>query len=281
MTTAAALFGVTPPFSASRDEESRQDRSAPRACSPVREASRTARAAFQTSTAAVESSATSPIRASDDWSLRQDAGAATTSDAAGEPAAPPSSDDQPANAAQQSIARATRGVAGSKHDFSALTGKVSDACGACHVPHVQAVRPAERDGNQAMLELYRIAGQREVFEPGQFMPGASSLICLSCHNGAVAPSTVGTAHAILAGQREGYAVPDGWAARDHPIGVPYPAQTKGYRPLASVQAGGVIRLPEGRLECISCHDPHNAAGVDKMLVMSNQRSALCLACHEK
>jgi len=35
------------------------------------------------------------------------------------------------------------------------------------------------------------------------------------------------------------------------------------------------------VECVSCHDPHNAAGFEKMLVMSNRRSALCLACHEK
>ncbi len=273
MTTAAAMFGVALPSSAPCDDKGRQDHAEPRVCSPLREASRAARAEFQTSMDAGESTNAAAVLKTDESPHRQDAGAAF------EPS--PDNRNETAPEAQQSIARATRGVAGSKHDFSALSGKVSDACGACHVPHVQAVRPADRDGNQALLELYRIAGQREVFEPDRFMPGASSLICLSCHNGVVAQSTVGTAHAILAGAREGYAVPDGWAARDHPIGVPYPAQAKGYRSLARVQAGGVIRLPEGRLECISCHDPHNAAGVDKMLVMSNQRSALCLACHEK
>jgi predicted CXXCH cytochrome family protein len=44
---------------------------------------------------------------------------------------------------------------------------------------------------------------------------------------------------------------------------------------------GRVRLPDGRIECVSCHDPHNTAGIDKLLVMSNRRSALCLTCHIK
>ena len=46
-------------------------------------------------------------------------------------------------------------------------------------------------------------------------------------------------------------------------------------------ATGTVTLPGGRVECISCHDPHNAAGEANMLVTSNARSALCLTCHDK
>jgi predicted CXXCH cytochrome family protein len=183
--------------------------------------------------------------------------------------------------APEPIRIAARGVAGSVHDFSGITGRVGDACSACHVPHVQAVRPAEREGNQAILELFRVGGQREVFEPGRYMPGATSLICLSCHNGTIASSTVGTSHALFA---TGFATGDGeraFAFRDHPIGMEYPSGRNDYRPLGAVLSDGRIRLPEGRVECISCHDPHNHAGAEKLLVMSNRRSALCLACHEK
>lgn len=217
------------------------------------------------------------------------------------------------------IRQATHGVIGGPHDFTSATGRARDACAACHVPHVLGVRPvtgagrasteadagsanqaeatsapsdakeerarfageAEAAARQAILEMYRITGQSPAHEPNRFTPGATSLICLGCHDGTVASSTIGTAHAMLAGVREGFEVPDGFVWRDHPIGVPYPQRERGYVPRSRVEADGRIRLPEGRVECVSCHDPHNAAGEPYLLAMSNRRSALCLACHEK
>ncbi|MBI4718289.1 MAG: cytochrome c3 family protein [Planctomycetes bacterium] len=199
-------------------------------------------------------------------------GAAPTDAAPGRPAR--AEDPDP-------VGELRRGVLGSKHDFSAITGSAVDACSACHVPHLQAIRPREGDGSGAALELFRIAGQREVLVPGRYMPGTSSLICLSCHNGTIAASTIGTSHALMDGNAETLGGLGGFTARDHPVGVEYPEGGKGYHPRARVLAGGRVRLPEGRIECISCHDPHNAAGVEKMLAMPNRRSALCLTCHQK
>lgn len=174
-----------------------------------------------------------------------------------------------------------RGVLGSKHDFSSLDGRPGDACRACHIPHIQAVRPGMEPAREPAVEMYRMRGQRRVFVPGRYTPGPASLICLGCHDGTVATSAIGSAHALLAGVREGFAVPDGFVWRDHPIGIPYPTDRRNFRPESLVSAGGRVRLPEGRVECVSCHDPHNLSGVDKLLVMSNRRSALCLACHLK
>jgi predicted CXXCH cytochrome family protein len=85
---------------------------------------------------------------------------------------------------------------------------------------------------------------------------------------------------MLAGVREGFSVPDGFVWRDHPIGVEYPSNRREYRQESFAVANG-IRLPEGRVECVSCHDPHNEAGHGHLLSMSNRRSALCLTCHIK
>lgn len=186
------------------------------------------------------------------------------------------SPDSPAS----EIGRATRGVLGGKHDFSLLTGRPADTCGACHVPHVQAVKPKSGDDESFALAFYRMGGQREVLTPGRYTPGPASLICLSCHNGTVAPSTVASSHALLSAHRAGFSI-DGFSTRDHPIGVEYPARRNGYKPRTQVLNSEVISLPQGRMECVSCHDPHNAAGIQNMLVMSNRRSALCLSCHEK
>lgn len=172
-----------------------------------------------------------------------------------------------------------KGILGGKHDFSTLSGAAGDACSGCHVPHQQAVRAGTQPAASA-LELYRIEGQRRVFVTDRYTPGPTSLVCLGCHDGTIATSTIGSAHALLAGVREGFAVPDGFAGRDHPIGVPYPSARREYHPASFAEAKG-IRLPEGRIECISCHDPHGESAVDKMLIMSNRRSALCLACHVK
>jgi len=177
------------------------------------------------------------------------------------------------------------GVLGSAHDFSRLGGGPSDACIACHVPHIQGVRPttqpSTQPSTQPAIEIYRLEGQRRIFVPNRYMPGPTSLLCLGCHDGTVATSTISASHALLAGVREGFKVPERFVWRDHPIGVPYPGNRRGYRPESFVTAGRKIVLPDGRIECISCHDPHNRSSIKGMLVMSNRRSGLCLACHIK
>ncbi|MBN2563192.1 MAG: cytochrome c3 family protein [Phycisphaerae bacterium] len=174
------------------------------------------------------------------------------------------------------------GVAGSPHDFSDPHAEFSNACTACHVPHMQAVRPAGEAGAAGpALKMIPVSGQRRVYATDRYAPGPTSLICLACHDGTVGTSAIGSAHAVLAGVREGFGTPGGDGLRDHPIGVRYPANPRKFRPQAIVEAEGLIRLPDGRLECVSCHDPHNTSGTKKMLVMPNKRSRLCLSCHVK
>lgn len=161
------------------------------------------------------------------------------------------------------------GAEGQKH--GAQPGEPDDA----ENPSVESA------GAGASLQMYRIEGQRSALSPGRFTPGPTSLICLSCHDGTVATSAIGGAHALLSGVRDGFDVPDGFVWRDHPIGIEYPLQKKGYEPLSKIEAQGHIRLPGQRVECVSCHDPHNAAGEPYLLSVSNRRSALCLSCHVK
>ena len=73
----------------------------------------------------------------------------------------------------------------------------------------------------------------------------------------------------------------GHKSSEHPVGVEYPQFDKGYRPLIAVVASGTVTLPDGKVECTSCHDPHDMSDEDYMLVTSNARSALCLICHRK
>ncbi|MBE0641559.1 MAG: hypothetical protein IH599_05945 [Bacteroidales bacterium] len=43
---------------------------------------------------------------------------------------------------------------------------------------------------------------------------------------------------------------------------------------------GPVRLENGKVQCISCHDPHTNLFTD-FLVISSENSSLCMACHQK
>ncbi|MFC2134992.1 cytochrome c3 family protein, partial [Bacteroidota bacterium] len=77
---------------------------------------------------------------------------------------------------------------------------------------------------------------------------------------------------------------------DHPVSMDYTTATASadgglFNPsVATTSLGGTIAddlLINDKLECSSCHDAHDSAGVDDLLVMSNAASALCLTCHDK
>lgn len=175
-----------------------------------------------------------------------------------------------------------KGVIGGPHDFTDARRGPTNPCAVCHIPHLQAIRVStSQPSTQPAVEVFRIESQRRVFQTDRFTPGPTSLICLGCHDGTMAGSTIGTSHALLAGAREGFDLPAGLVWRDHPIGIAYPSDRENFRPMGTVLAQGNIVLPDGRLECISCHDPHNRTGIDGMLVMPNRKSALCLSCHIK
>lgn len=60
----------------------------------------------------------------------------------------------------------------------------------------------------------------------------------------------------------------------HPVDVPYPGGKPGYVPITDLDPN--LRLVEGNLSCITCHDPRAA---DRALVIGLEDGKLCLACH--
>ena len=65
---------------------------------------------------------------------------------------------------------------------------------------------------------------------------------------------------------------------NHPIGIRYEKLTQSGMYKSSSQLHGNIKLPEGKVSCVSCHVAYNKK--HGALVMSNERSALCLECHD-
>ena len=169
-------------------------------------------------------------------------------------------------------------LTGSKHDFSTEEWTGGDACAACHGPD-RAEPPPAAPLWDATADLNRVFG---VPLSGEAKAGNATLVCLRCHDGTVAKDSVSDqAKDRFANIQHPGRFQAGHQRSDHPVGVEYPQFEKGYRPITSVISTGKVPLPDGKVECTSCHDPHNDSGEKHMLVMSNARSALCLTCHKK
>lgn len=65
---------------------------------------------------------------------------------------------------------------------------------------------------------------------------------------------------------------------DHPVSMNY-ATSADYVPAASGKVD-ILPLFSGKVECPSCHDPHNTT-IGLFLRKTNSGSALCLTCHIK
>ena len=191
-------------------------------------------------------------------------------------------------------------IGGTAHDFSTETWAPAEnkMCGVCHTTHNAMNEPSAPLWNH---ESTSAAGYSLYSSPtfdnhgGTTItdPGASSKLCLSCHDGTVALENfggiaTGTTY-IQEGSRIG-GITGNDLSRDHPISFDYTdalaAADGGLHAPSSSNSGlgGTIAddlLFNNRMECASCHDVHNKYSVPHLLKISNFNSELCLTCHNK
>ena len=92
--------------------------------------------------------------------------------------------------------------------------------------------------------------------------------CLACHDGVIAKAMASCITEICV------------MKTDHPVDRPYPPPSKmqKFTPAAVAEMAGV-KLINGRIDCISCHDLRKTSQYH--LRIEDIRSKLCLACHLK
>ncbi len=97
---------------------------------------------------------------------------------------------------------------------------------------------------------------------------SSYQICLSCHDGVVAPNISPCLAQVC------------MLKSDHSVDKPYPppAKMREFAAAAAAEAAGV-KFVGGKIDCISCHDLKNTDQYH--LRIEDIRSSLCLACHLK
>ena len=158
------------------------------------------------------------------------------------------------------------GIRGTSHDFSEAAWSGGQMCAPCHASH-----DSDQGAGYSWAHAYpsdSVFTKRE----GSVL-GVDSLMCLGCHDGQTALDRFG--------DRLGSAVMTGARAfgRDirnsHPVGVSYPSSREGYRTAENV--GSELQLYDGRIECGSCHDPHDDRNGKFLRVDSR---VLCQLCHD-
>lgn len=171
-------------------------------------------------------------------------------------------------------------------------------CLPCHTPHNAYPDP---DGTLTTV-LWNHAETQVSFTMYTTLTGATgvgpdgpSKMCLSCHDGVTAVDNYGNPYTgemtggttLMTGPRA--IGRDQNLQDDHPIGIVYPTSRPAeYRPkqdfAPGINGADGIRLvtigTDERVECTSCHDPHNN-GLTRFLRVPIQESYLCLQCHIK
>jgi predicted CXXCH cytochrome family protein len=181
----------------------------------------------------------------------------------------------------------------SRHNLSAggpgsvKAGTETEICVFCHTPHYGASEAPlwNRYSSGATYVPYGSTTARS--QPGQ--PTGASKLCLSCHDGTVAPGSVRSRGTPIPMQGGVTVLPAGVSrlgtdlSDDHPISFTYDAglaAANGQLRDPSTLTGPVRLDENGQLQCTSCHDPHNDQ-YGKFRVMGNSASALCMVCHNK
>lgn len=197
----------------------------------------------------------------------------------------------------------TMGLSG-HHNFKTSTwNPTGEVCIVCHAPHGKGytVEPNSvlwnHDLPATSFALYTSASFDGVSSQGQ--PDGNSKLCLSCHDGITIESnfnaiTTGTnkfgSTSRLNVGSEVYLGASAGLGNDHPISFTYDASLASidhniYDPTLTASnllgSTGTITsdlLFDGKLQCCSCHDPHN--NTSGVLRKSNSGSALCITCHK-
>lgn len=200
-------------------------------------------------------------------------------------------------------------VTGSKHDLSTTnfygpsTSANKEVCVFCHTPHgaSSTVTPLW-NRNITNVAAFQMYGETA---PSGNKPNASSLACLSCHDGvssqgpSAGPSS--DAHSIINPPNDDPGGPNCTACHfhsgntypikpwqtgpimsdDHPISISYSTSVAN-NPTAFNATPLVVKLfgINNNVECATCHDPHDPAN-GNFLRINNAGSALCNSCHKR
>jgi predicted CXXCH cytochrome family protein len=217
-------------------------------------------------------------------------------------------------------APATVTIANSPHNLNNVGVALpqQQICLPCHTPHNSTYQGQGGSTGSTFIWNHTVqAGKSYTLYSGSPGLDNTSLLCLSCHDGAIAVDSYtsgagpGAATTFMGKIADSFGTIGGGAIAgasgsdltyQHPVGVTYPGSTNAGGKLgfsgstsfndptqSAFKAGGVggssavslTTLPDGTfgVGCGTCHTPHTYTY--KFVRMDNTGSALCLRCHIK
>lgn len=170
-----------------------------------------------------------------------------------------------------------------------ISGSRGDSCSYCHAPH--SGLNIGLWNQKLTTQSYTTYNSTTAKNTGQQPAlGHSTNQCLSCHDGTVAVGTTLVYGQLMThGSMYSQDVFGGNMQTSHPFSMTVPLKDSVdlVGTLASngttADASGAVRLIQGNVECISCHNPHvqakDAVSLN-FLVKDSSSGQLCLACHD-
>ncbi len=174
---------------------------------------------------------------------------------------------------------------------SPMTGARPDFCMYCHEPHNGVGGRTPLWNQRLSVQSYSLySSDTEVNRTTQPIMGADSNLCLSCHDGTVAPGTTAAYGKVtMFGSMYSYDIFGTNLQPSHPIALALPLKDS-IDLIASLAATGktgdptgAIRLVNGNIECTTCHNAHVQAKdpiSQSFLVRDSSSGQMCLACHD-
>jgi predicted CXXCH cytochrome family protein len=180
---------------------------------------------------------------------------------------------------------------------SPVRGRLPGSCYYCHAPHSGVGGLTPLWNQKLSTQVYTAYTSTTSTDSGNPKPPQSSpsTLCLSCHDGTVAPGQTQAYGAVpISGPLNSADVLDtagtlGNLQSSHPFSLGLPLKDAPYLAASLVASGttldktGAVKLIKGNVECTSCHSAHVQA-IDKVsrnfLVLNSADGAMCLACHD-
>jgi len=178
---------------------------------------------------------------------------------------------------------------------SPITGGLSGPCLYCHAPHSgvgSSTLPTPLWNQKLTTQTYTPYRSSTYVEQGNPQPplGHDSNLCMSCHDGTVAPGlTAAYGKVQMAGSMYASDVLGTNLQSSHPFSLVVPMKDSADLVASLVSQGrtadprGAVKLINGNIECSSCHNPH-VQSLDPIvmdfLVRNSSNGQMCLACHD-
>ena len=175
---------------------------------------------------------------------------------------------------------------------SPIKGEMAQPCLYCHAPHSGIHMGSAQLWSQTLsTQTYTTYTSSTIKNlPQQPALGSDSNLCLSCHDGTIAPGqTVPYGTVRMTGKMQTQDVFGADLQGSHPFSLK-PPMVDAPNLVASLttthtttDVSGGVKLINNNVECTSCHNPHVQANdpvSQNFLAINSIQGKMCLSCHE-